>query len=195
MAKVFENIRHILTLETCVKKEEMDGLSEKELKKLARKRAKLLDKKLKNIEIVENAPDLDSITINVEWKKSKTWGSNPNVEIKVKTENPTSYNRYYGKASGCGYDKESAAIQEALNQCPAVLKVLYSKKEDNFNTANRDLFGYGSGYGCLPYFESGVGVSCYYKIWESVGYKMEHIASGKTFDVYTVSRINDQHAV
>ena len=40
---------------------------------------------------------------------------------------------------------------------------------------NRNIFGYGSGYGILPYFEGGVGVSSYYKIFNTIGLEFKQV--------------------
>lgn len=156
---------------------------------------KILVSRLEKLERIASAPDLEFITINVEWKRSRTWGYNPTADV-VTNE----YARYTGTASGCGYDKRSAAVACALNASPAVLKALYIAANAalgsgqaftrlNVNTVTwRDVLGYGSGYSVLPYFEGGVGISCFEKIFSSCGYNFHEVASGKYFDSYTVSR-------
>lgn len=166
---------------------------------LATKRAyKTIDKqtaeKLAKLERVANAPDLEYISICVEWKRSTTWGMNPTAYVNTNSE------RTSGHASGCGYDKESVAIAQALNQCDSVLKALYSFKEkqmregqnDHSRTActghdNRHIIGYGAGYATIPYFEGGVGASCFWAILKKFGYKtIEH--HGKHSDFYSVEK-------
>jgi len=149
-----------------------------------------LKKQIENIESVFNTgKEIDSICISVEWKKSQMWGNNPTATISI---NFKDYTRsvYIGKASGCGYDKESASIAQALNQCRELKKLLYTikNKSKNIKLNNKDIFGYGSGYGDLPYFEGGVGVSCYNSIFEKIGFKFSKTAWGKTFDVYRAER-------
>jgi hypothetical protein len=138
-------------------------------------------KQQKHIEAVLSSPDFSSIRISVEWKTSRTWGANPTAEICV-----IGQGRYYGKASGCGYDKLSTSVAEALNQSNSVLKALYLAKAKKPNKTNRDLFGYGSGYGVLPSFEGGVGVSCYPSIFKAAGFKFTTTGSGKMFDSFYV---------
>lgn len=134
--------------------------------------------KLAQLERVANAANLTFISISVDWVRSKTWGYNPRVEVRTNT------GTYYGTASGCGYDKESTAIADAFNRCDSILKALYQLKEnglragktDTSRTActgvdNRNICGYGSGYSVLPYFESGVGASCFWSILKDCGYK------------------------
>lgn len=160
---------------------------------------------LRKMRAAENAPDLSYCSITVEWSKSSTWGSNPTATVRTNT------GVYSGHASGCGYGKESAAVAEALNQCPAVLKMLYIQKEKGLKTppkkgrpmtplvdeahekreartSNNSIIGYGSGYGTLPYFEGGVGVSCFRSIFEKCGFKWTNTSSGKTFDSYHVEK-------
>jgi hypothetical protein len=151
--------------------------------------------KIAKLDQTGNAPDLEFITINMEWRPSRTWGHNPHVDA-VTNEAET----YTGTASGCGYDKASAAIAEALNASPAVLKMLYTAAENalaagqtftrynNGNVTWRDVLGYGSGYSILPYFEGGVGVSCFETIFNRCGYTFRQVADSKHFNAYNVLR-------
>lgn len=151
---------------------------------------KQLAKELKHLEEVSEAKEIIEISINVEWKKNQTWGSNPTAEAQFKGQN--NYNRYSsGSIGGCGYDKESTAIAKALNQDLSFLKLLYMYKENiNFEgKQNRDIFGYGSGYGILPSLEGGVGVSCYPTIFQTLGYKWAQVGNGKMYNAYLVSKI------
>ena len=137
-------------------------------------------KQLEKLRTAENAPDLKYICISVEWTKSRTWGAIPHAEIR------TNNGLYTGTAGGFGYDKESAAIAEALNQSPEIMKLLYTIKEKHPTKAHRELFGYGSGYGILPYFEGGVGYSCFETIFKNCGCKCSRTGSGKMFDCYHI---------
>jgi hypothetical protein len=141
------------------------------------------------------APVLSFVSISVEWKRSSTWGVNPTATVR------TDDGVYTGSASGCGYDKESAAVASALNRSPAVMRVLYALKEKGLadgqsefcasactKVDNRDICGYGAGYSVVPAFEGGVGVSCFWSIFQRCGYTTRCAASGKSFDAYTVER-------
>lgn len=166
---------------------------------IAIKRAlKEIDKKenemLTQLATIANTPAVKWCTISVEWVKNRYWGNNPHTTI------TTDYITTYGKAGGCGYDKESAAIANALNENPAILRVLYDaaekaltentppKRYSNGNYTWRDNVGYGSGYSVLPYFEGGAGVSCFWSIFEKCGYKCKLTASGKMYDHYTITK-------
>ena len=150
------------------------------IKRMNKEIEKEIEKKLAYLEAVANAPEVEYITVNVEYKRSSVWGYNPAVEVITNSESGF----FTGYASGCGYDKESAAVAEAFNKSLGIMKVLYTLKEkaleagesDESNTActghdNRNCVGYGAGYSVLPYFEGGVGVGCFWSILKKAGYK------------------------
>ena len=128
---------------------------------------------LEKIAAAEAAPDVISAGINVEWKKSATWGYCPTAEIAAEKR------RTWGHASGCGYDKESAAIASAANSNPEIMRILYKHAE------NGGAFPYSvHTWAGLPSFDGGCGVSCFYNVFDACGYTWEDIAHGKTYDVY-----------
>lgn len=143
-----------------------------------------------------NAPTLVWCQITVEWVINPYWGNNPRAT--ATSNNGTTY----GKASGCGYDKLSAAIADSLNANPAIMRMLYEAAEKALREGKqptrqgmaagcvswRDILGYGSGYSLLPYFEGGCGVSCIQNIFARCGYSFRCCASSKRFDCYSVSR-------
>ena len=154
-------------------------------------------KAIKKAEAVAAAPTLTACRISVEWKKSRVWGYNPAVTVDawtVDTDGVTECTTTTGRASGCGYDKQSAAIAEAFNASPAILKALYNAEErrlrgrESRKQSRRDFIGYGSGSSARPYFEGGCGVSVFYKIFDNCGYTFEQVASGKTFDAYMITK-------
>jgi len=152
--------------------------------------AKEQAKKESRINAIKRAGKLIEGTITVEWKKSRTWGNNPTADAQIISQDLEGNNIYQnytsGSINGCGYDKESTAIARALNQSNAILKVFFDKI--NPDAKEREMFGYGiSIYDGIATISGGVGVSCYYGNFESVGYKFEKIATGKTFDVYKIS--------
>lgn len=162
-------------------------------KRLEKSLGKDTDGKLSLLERVENAPDLAFASIFVDWVRSSTWGHNPHAEVR------TNAGTYTGTASGCGYDKESAAIANALNQCDSVLKLLFTLKENSLCAGmsdasdtctgrnNRDVCGYGAGYWAIPKFEGGVGTSCFLEIFKKCGFKVTE-SHGKTWDSYIIER-------
>ena len=69
------------------------------------------------LEAADNAGKLVEINISVNWSRNHTWGMNPHAEAWVCFEDPEYGTRSaYGedRASGCGYDKRSAAMNGAL---------------------------------------------------------------------------------
>lgn len=154
--------------------------------KIIEKYQKRTEKELKRIETIEKAAgNAQSITINVDWVRNATWGYNPHATIYTSNGKTAE-----GRASGCGYDKESAAIAQALNQDNDILKLLYTfknKKMTAKKTNSHDILGYGSGYGVLPYFEGGVGVSSLLYIFKKLGYNVREHHTNKS-DFYTIEK-------
>lgn len=146
--------------------------------------AKKIQSKLAHLLEIEQAPEFKYFNISVEWKKSAMWGANPRADA-------YDYNGRYdsGSVGGCGYDKLSTAVANVLNQSKALIKALYIVREQNADTDLRSIYGYGSGYGILPRFEGGVGVSCYPAIFEKIGFKFRQTASGKMYDAFEVTKI------
>ena len=160
--------------------EKAKELMQKKFDKVVEK--KVADK-LAKIDRIANAPDFVSGTVTTTWKKSSTWGANPTSEFR------DGHGYIQGTSiGGCGYDKFSTSVAQVFNESDSLLKALYTVKENNIDTPNRELFGYGSGYGILPYFEGGVGVECFPSICKSAGITMSGVASGKMFDVYNLNK-------
>lgn len=144
-------------------------------------------KTVETMEKIQAAELPEVITIYVSWKRSATWGKNPHAEVYTDNDSAT------GKASGCGYDKESAAVASALNKIPACRAILADKKErylseNGLKTAeNHKAIGYGSGYGPIPAYEGGVGMSCLIGILMECGYTCREKHS-KNEDTYIITR-------
>jgi len=153
------------------------------VKRIDKSSEKKIASKLSHLLEVEQANDFTYFNISVEWKKSSMWGSNPRGD-------GYDYNGIYGSGSigGCGYDKLSTAVANVLNQSLALKKAMYLLKEKNIDKPLRELFGYGSGYEILPYFEGGVGVSCYPRIFETIGFNFRQTGNGKMYDSFEVTK-------
>jgi hypothetical protein len=152
--------------------------------------------KLARLESYENAEQVKSVSISVEWKRNRTWGNNPTATVKVETESRYFYGT--GSASGCGYDKLTSAIGEALNSIPAIGKMLCERKEQAimdgeqpatvWNDSNTRFISYGAGYGPIPYFEGGVGMSSFFGVFKVCGMDLKHEAGTKTTDYFYFER-------
>lgn len=155
---------------------------------------KSIEREVNKVKAVYSSGKLLEVKISVEWKRSQMWGSNPSAECWAsfinKDGNHDSIYVTSGSIGGCGYDKLSTSVANCLNQVNAVLKPLYHLKDEQLAISekkNHDILGYGSGYGILPSIEGGVGVSCYPAIFNKIGMDFKNIASGKTFDVFTIT--------
>ena len=159
---------------------------------------KALSRDIKKIDAVaaygfEHPNGINYISILIEWKRSKTWGYNPHAYINIYGHG--FFEHYEGSASGCGYDKRSAAVGEALNKSKAILYCLYSseekrlamRKKEGKDTSRRDILGYGSGCGTLPYFEGGVGIESHRAIFRNIGFSWDDGACSDTVDTYTIT--------
>ena len=146
---------------------------------------KTLEQTKKKIEkiCIANIPNF--ISISVEWFKSRTWGANPQAEVR------TGENYHISrKVGGCGYDKESTATAECFNKDLGILKIglisLYKKEHSKKYL--------GSGYGATidlwgVSYSGGVGFSSHRSIIECSGlYKLIAHNSGKMFNVYNFNR-------
>ena len=146
---------------------------------------------LERLEAIENAKIPSFISIKTEWVRSRTWGNNPHIEIYVQGEGS-----FEGRASGCGYDKESAAFASAAKSSFALKKILCELKEaalkegksDKSKTActgidNREVCGYGAGHEPIPVFEGGVGMNSIISIFRRYGYNVVE-SHGKRYDSY-----------
>ena len=141
-------------------------------------------KKTNEINLVYSANDLLSVKIQIEWKKSKMWGYNPTCNIVVQDDKNRYINYTSGSIGGCGYDKKSTSVADALNASPTIRKLFCEKGENvtsyGFRHQNND---------SLPYLDGRVGCECYSRVFEEMGYKFESIAHGDNFDVYNISKI------
>lgn len=125
-------------------------------------------------------PDVYYLEIEIEWRKSSTWGLCPSASIRWEDVNGWHYEENAAYASGCGYCKESTVIAECFNKvlCGVLWRKRRTKKKAPYGICFKSFF---------PYFEGGVGVSCYYSISSFLGGKMEHTANGKRYDKYVVA--------
>ena len=143
----------------------------------------------KEIDIVTACGIPDTIKISVDWKKSVTWGMNPTAEIRLYLNNYDTRVETYAKGtvSGCGYDKESASVANALNELLPMKKILM----DNWVNGQQECLGYGISQwsqNTMPLFDGGVGMDCFVDAINKIGYECTEMHS-KTFDGYEFRRI------
>lgn len=162
------------------------------IRRMEREKNKYYDSLIDKLEYAAAAPDMDYAAIDVEWVRNTYWGNNPHAEVRTNTGYCT------GRASGCGYDKESAAVCVALNGCPSIGKALYTAAENAIPEPDKiadptaihwgSLINYGAGYGPIPYFEGGVGMPSILGVFRAMGYTAENTASGRRYDRYDINR-------
>lgn len=105
-----------------------------------------------------NAGGVVWLRIEIEWHKSRTWGNCPRAEVEC--SDGQSVYRSTGYASGCGYDKESAAVCEAVAKC-APLSRLLIENAGRIRRNPADVSGV-SKCGALPRWSfSGAGMSTF----------------------------------
>ena len=172
---------------------------QKEANKLARREAKKQVEELTRIEAEKNQPNVKSMIITIEWKKSRTWGANPHASAEIFFTDPTAGPWGTGffrtdkdyTCSGCGYDKESTVIAQIFNEF--MKSKLWNLGIEKLRGGNGSGDKVTAPYGIhlysenRPHFGGGIGTGCYYRIAEYLGGKFEHVASGKSFDVYKYS--------
>ena len=155
------------------------------------------DGDIKKLEEAEKAADVVRVSVSVTWHKSRTWGYNPAAEIRIE-DAAGHVKRYTGSASGCGYDKESAAIASALNQSSSINKMLYDCKEaaisagrtyEEGSEQNTPFIHYGAGYGSVPYFEGGVGVTSHIGVFKACGLDLKVSNHTDYSDFYYFERV------
>lgn len=147
---------------------------EKEIKRIENKRKKELEK----LDLIAQAESLQYIEIRVEWNKSRAWGYNPSVEA-------WTTGSYYetGRASGCGYDKESAAIGKALADSLSLQRFII----ENLGKLKNE-YGIETKWGIAHLSIGGKGVSNLLNIFRKVkGWTINEM-HGKTFDGYRIER-------
>ena len=130
------------------------------------------------------------ITINIEWKKSKTWGMNPHATALVEFHDGH-FEKHDGyTCSGCGYDKESTVIAQVFNDYlkyklyDRKLQEKWKKEHEGRQRDEEHPYGLYLPGKYQGSYNGGVGTSCYYDVAKFIGGRFEHVAGGKTFDVY-----------
>ena len=127
------------------------------------------------------------IRVEVNWKKSRTWGSNPTAEVWA-----DGYNTSYGPVGGCGYDKESTATAHAFNDNPVFARIVATcawldMKASEATGRHVTTYGYTVGYTGFK-FDGGVGYSCHRNIIERAGYRTVAEFHPKMADGYTYEK-------
>ena len=147
---------------------------EKEINDINKKRQAMLNR----LDAVSQAEPLQYVEARVEWKKSRTWGYNPHVDAWT-----TGSHYDTGKASGCGYDKESAAIGEALADSLSLQRFII----ENLSKL-KDEYGIETRFGIAHLSIGGKGVSTLLNLFRKVkGWTVDEM-HGNSFDGYKIRK-------
>lgn len=162
------------------------------IKNINKEYNKKLLKLLTKLEAIQNAEDIKDFSISVNWSIGGTYGSQAQAELREHTKNGFKY--YEGsRTGGWGYDKQSTATAEVLNQSKPILKLILNKLEKQpqktikkylLNYECRDFLGYGIYLKSLIFFEGGVGFSSHEHILHNLGFKTITTHSTKTSDFF-----------
>lgn len=132
------------------------------------------------IKIVET-PNIKCLEVRMVYRKSRTWGYVPTAYYTVVFDDNTSSDGESSSQTGCGYEKTSCALAEVFNDVARGMAYRKRKKKEK-------PYGIGKDLNDLPYFEGGVGESCYVKIAKFLGLKKIVVHRGNAEDFYTFSK-------
>ena len=155
---------------------------QKDARKEIRRQERIAANEAARIQEQKNQKHVKTLTITIEWKRSRMWGNNPHAEGSVMYRDG-SWATFTATASGCGYDKESTVVASIFNDTLRYKLWMLTPEQLDASDGGARPYGinnYSSGRG----FSGGIGMSCYPRIAEYIGGKMEHVASGNTFDVW-----------
>jgi hypothetical protein len=130
------------------------------------------------------------LTITIEWAKSRMWGMNPHATVFVLYQDGTAEKNHGYTCSGCGYDKESTVIAQVFNDYlkyklyDRKLQEKWKKEHEGRQRDEEHPYGLYLPGEYQGSYNGGVGTGCYYDIAKFIGGRFEHVAGGKTFDVF-----------
>ena len=156
------------------------------LKAEARKIEKQRARDLARIEAAEAFGGVSYMKIKIEWHRSSVWGYNPRAEAWTGSvlDLPSIYGT--GSASGCGYDKESAAAAGAIRGAGWDWLVFSNWKKLK-KACGGHPFYYDKRW-ALPFYElSGCGMTVLRHLAELAGMRWEEYHS-KTSDFYFMEK-------
>ena len=128
-----------------------------------------------------------NIRIDVEWKKSATWGFNPKAEVWADGYSASEF------IGGCGYDKESTATARAFENNPVFARLAATcawldEKETEATGKPSYTYGWYASYAGFR-FEGAVGFNCHRNIIERAGYRLVAEFHPKAADGYRFEKI------
>jgi hypothetical protein len=134
------------------------------------------------VNMCNDAPAFDLLLVNVEWVKNRTWGNNPRADVSIYSTDGNA-ERATGRASGCGYDKRSAAVDAALRTSAVFGRLLI----ENWRRV-ADCYGVEMWRGFPALDISGKGIETLRTVCERCGLIWRSNTSGKNWDTYEAAR-------
>lgn len=129
----------------------------------------------------ETIPELKNIYVSVIWVKNNTWGMNPQATAYI-----NNILCGCGRASGCGYDKLSAAVDSAIYNNKTFRKAIIKRSLKAIIKNEALPYGvYADSCGIYASF-NGCGISTFRNICEWLGLKNFTHNETKTSDFITV---------
>ena len=135
---------------------------------------------MRKIDKAENIELPKEIEIEIRWAKGSMGAQQATAEMSWR-DSEGYHNLVSAKTRGWGYDKESSAVSDVLNEAPFGIKIAL---EIARMTKNRP-YGISVHDGFLPMWSGGVGMSSFLTVFQKVGYTYKVYGSG---DVYVLTR-------
>lgn len=132
------------------------------------------------IKIIET-PNIKCLEVRIIHCESRIWGYVPKAYYTVVFDDNTSSDGKSSSQTGCGYDKISSALAEVFNDVAKGMAYRKRKKKEK-------PYGIGKDLNNLPYFQGGIGESCYFKIARFLGLKKIVVHRGSVENFYTFSK-------
>lgn len=162
-------------------------IEEKKERAEARKAEREAAKKAARLEEMKNQKRVSSIAFNIEWKNSRTWGSNPHLSARIYYADG-SRETFAATCGGCGYDKASTVIADLFNNFLRyklfLVKADVKKCSERVNGEQTGL-PYGIGlvneWRDYPRYDGSIGTECYYDIAKFIGGELKKVAWGDSF--------------
>ena len=149
------------------------------IKRNSRKLTNEIVKTAKLFEVARSQKEVKRLVISILWERGSMSAMQTRAEVDVFFKDGTYKNFNTSKTGGCGYCKESTTLAEIFNSLLRY-KIMDKRKKAPYGIRLQDRY-------FLPYYEGGVGASCYYSISEYLGGKMKQIASTRKTTTYEVT--------
>ena len=135
-----------------------------------------------------------SFDITVVWKRSSVWGHCPTVEAAATLYEGNAQRRYdtgMGHASGCGYDKRSAAVNAALHDLPLLQTLLLWRGfRHTYPGSDRTLYGLSERKYGWELTAGGCGMGTIESVFEANGFReIRNFTRDGRFESYRFERV------